>query len=165
MKKLYGAVLEQGEEYYTNLSKIFAAIGNVQVQYNWLITDCECYPKSQYINNMLSQEYCWMTGEELTNLIKEEEFQWIWAVLSGFEKNIPLDTILKYPLPYAKDYDGFWKNPVSIQHPLASVEIVPWDSSLTLIISKEHKVIGDFRRAFPLSEDLNSYNESEVDKD
>ena len=33
-------------------------------------------------------------------------------------------------------YDGFWKNPVSIQHPLAELEIVAWDSTLTLLISR-----------------------------
>jgi hypothetical protein len=79
-------------------------------------------------------------------------------VLSGFEKNVTFDEVLKYNLPYANDYDGFWNNPVSIQHPLASVEIVPWDSSLTLVISKDEKLVNDFMKAFPLSEDLENYN-------
>ncbi len=63
-------------------------------------------------------------------------------------------------MPYADGYEGFWKNPLSLQHPLASLEIVAWDSSSTLIISKDRKVINDFRLNFPLSENLGTYNES-----
>jgi len=77
--------------------------------------------------------------------------------LSGFEKNIDLEEVLKFPLPDAQEYEGFWKNPVSIQHPLASIEIVPWDSTLTLVISKENKIVSDFKKHYPLSEDLASY--------
>lgn len=56
--------------------------------------------------------------------MKQEDFQWIWGVLSGFEKHIELDDVLRSELPYADGYAGFWKNPVTIQHPLADVEIV-----------------------------------------
>ncbi len=58
------------------------------------------------------------------------------GVLSGFKREIPLQEVLSYGLPYADSYDGFWKNPVSIQHPLAELEIVAWDSTLTLLISR-----------------------------
>lgn len=153
-----GAILEKGEKYYTNLLNVFSAIENVQIKYNWLITDCVCYPRSQQIDELLSKEYCWMSGDELTKIVETENFQWIWAVLSGFEKTIPLEKVLEYELPYAVEYDGFWNNPVSLQHPLASVEIVPWDSSLTLLISKDDKMVADFMNAFPLSEDLSIYN-------
>lgn len=83
-------------------------------------------------------------------------------MLSGFEKNVTLHEVLRYDLPYANDYDGFWNNPVSIQHPMASVEIVPWDSSLTLVISKDDELVEDFMKAFPLSEDLETYNANNV---
>lgn len=39
-------------------------------------------------------------------------------------------------------------------------DIVAWDSSSTLIISKDRKIINDFRLKFPLSENLETYNES-----
>lgn len=38
----YGAILAKGEVGYTNLDRVFAALGNIQENYNWLITDCEC---------------------------------------------------------------------------------------------------------------------------
>lgn len=157
-KKVEGLILDKGEEYYTYMSKIFTAIGGVQKDYNWFITDCECYPKTEKFQHLLSREYCWLSGNELTKIVETENFQWIWAVLSGFEKNISLEEVLTYPLPYADGYEGFWHNPLTIQHPLASVEIVPFDSSLTLILSNERTIISDFKRVFPLNEDLVTYN-------
>lgn len=61
---------------------MFDAIGNEQNEYNWLITDYECYPQTQSIDDKLSHEYCWLSGNELTNIVESEDFQWIWAVLS-----------------------------------------------------------------------------------
>lgn len=80
---------------------------------------------------MLSKQYCWISGEDLHT----EDFQWIWAVLCGFDKTVALSEILGYSLPYAEDYEGFWKIPLTMQHPLAKIEIVPWDSSSTLILA------------------------------
>lgn len=159
MAVVYGAIIEKGEPYYTDLRKVFDAIGNTQTQYNWLITDCVCYPQSADINELLSQTYCRLSGPALTSIVDQEDFQWVWAVLSGFRQDIPLEEILKHPLPYADGYRGFWKNPLSIQHPLAEVEIVPWDSSLTLIYSQHRGMIDSFRNYFPLSEDMTAYNQ------
>ena len=57
--------------------------------------------------------------------------------------------------------DHFQK--ISIQHPLATVELVAWDSSLTLFISKEDTLVEKFRSEFPLSVDLEAYNKRELD--
>ena len=66
--------------------------------------------------------------------------------------------MLKYDLPYADGYPGFWKNPLTLQHPLAKIEIVPWDSALTLILSEEKEIVDTFRKYFRQSEDLAEYN-------
>jgi len=154
-----GIILEKGERYYTFLRTVFSAIENIQMKYNWLITDCDCIPRTDSFAEMLHRNnYCFLSGKELTAMIEAEDFQWIWAVLSRFDKSIPLEEVLKYELPFADAHVGFWKNPVSIQHPLADIEIVPWDSSLTLIISKDDGIINNFRKAFPLSEDLAEHN-------
>ena len=107
---IYGAISEKDERYYTYLKKVFEAIGNAQQDYNWLITDCECVTRNFETEKLLNAEYCWITGEQLTEIILEEDFQWIWAVLSGFDKNIDISEVLKYELPYADGYRGFWRN-------------------------------------------------------
>ena len=154
---VYGAVNRKGEKYYTYLKKLFDAINNKQLDYNWLITDCTCYPENPKTDTMLRKDYCWLTGEELTDLVAQEDFQWIWAVLSGFDKSVVLSDVLKHDLPYAEDYEGFWCKPVSMQHPLAKIEIVPWDSSMTMIFSDDRSIIDSFRKAYPQSEDFEEY--------
>lgn len=148
------AILEKGESYFTYMGPIFQGIRNEQIKYNWLITNCECYPRNKKISDMFLKKYCWLSGEQLTEIIYEEEFQFIWGVFSGFSKDINLDEVLKYDLPYADGHGGFWQNSINIQHPLADIEIVAWDSSLTLFISRVDELVDNFRQRFPLSEDL-----------
>jgi hypothetical protein len=151
------AILEKGERYYTNMARIFNAIDNEQLKYNWLITDCECYPEEINISKLFSEEYIWISGKKLTEIMNKD-FQFVWGVFSGFLPEVTLEEVLSYGLPFADGYKGFWVDDVSLQHPLAEVEIVAWDSSLTLFISKDDNLVQRFRNYFPLSEDLSALN-------
>mgnify|MGYP001854923474 FL=1 len=85
-----GAILEKSENGFTFLKNIFLFIRNAQIEYNWLITACECYPENRSYAEMLSKEYCWISGKQLTEMVNEENFQWIWGVLSAFPPNISI---------------------------------------------------------------------------
>ena len=135
------AILEKGEAYYTFLDKVFKAINNEQFNYNWLITGYECYPNDSMYQELFSQEYVWLTGQELTDIIAAENFQFIWGVFSVFKPVITLTEALQHSFPYAEGYTGFWLDDVGIQHPLADIEIVAYDSSLTLFISKHDELV------------------------
>ena len=154
---VYGAVDAKEEKYYTYLRKLFDSIDNRQKEYNWLITDCTCYPKNPQTDAMLRNDYCWFSGEDLTELVEQEDFQWIWAVLTAFDKSVELSDVLDYDLPFAEDYEGFWSKPISMQHPLAKIEIVPWDSSMTMIFSDDKSIIDSFRESYPKSQDFEEY--------
>ena len=157
---LKGAILEKGETFYTDMSRVFNAINNIQNDYNWLITDFEAYLNIKLAE--LDADYIWLTGNELTEIVeKTAGFQWVWAVLSGFPKNVTKEQALQYSLPYADGYVGFWKNPVTLQHPLAIIEIVPWDSSLVLVMSKDDQIVNDFLEFMACAEDLELYNNTE----
>ena len=158
---IYGAVSEEDQNQYTCLVRLFQAIGSAQTDYNWLITALEGWPATaEDRQRLLNQKYCWLTGAELTAIIEQDDFQWIWGVLSGFEKEVSLDKVLKYPLPKADGYEGFWHNPLSMQHPLATVEIAAFDSSAVLIFSRKEEITALFRKAFPLSQDMVLYNQT-----
>ena len=151
----YGVILAKGETGFTDMNRVFAALGDIQAEYNWLITDCECnvdIPELQY-------NYCWMSGSELTALQRKyHNPQWIWAVLSAFDKTVTEEQALEYPLPNARDNNNaLWRLPVEVQNPLARFEIVPFDSSYTLLISREKEIIDRFRAYFPLSENLEAW--------
>lgn len=155
---IYGLIDRNNHKYYTYMSTVFEAIGNIQTQYNWLVTGCVCYPKDKEIEELFNQDYCWLSGNELTAIIQKEDFQWIWACLCGFPKDILLEDILRYPLLEAENYSGYYQNPVTLQHPLSSVEIIPCDSSYTLIISKDKNITDSYQRSYPACEDLSSFN-------
>jgi len=157
---LKGVVIEKGEKYFTYLGIIFNSIDNIQKDYNWLITGHECYPQNAEYVEKLSNEWCWLTGEELTEMIECENFQWIWGVFSAFPKDVTKDMVLEYKLPKADGNDKIWQNPISIQHPLSVMEIIAWDSSMTVFIGRCNEIVEKLAVSNPLAEDLEEYNKS-----
>ena len=147
-------VIQKGEKYFTFLKSLFKSINDIQREYNWLITGFECYPQNKEYAKKLSGEYCWITGDELTDMVEDEDFQWIWGVLSAFPKNLEKNSILKYKLPQAEGNTGIWQEPISIQHPFAEIEIVAWDSSKTIFISKNDEIIENLKNNNTLAEDF-----------
>lgn len=153
-----------------NLAEFFDSIENKQEEYNWLITDIQCGisyhhkygPIFTTIKNGIEREkeYVWLSGEELTKIHRDQNNFWIWCVFSGFNKNISKEDILKYELPYVDGYGGFWENPISIQHPLAEIEIVIWESCLALLISKDDDIIDIFMKNQHCAKDLEQYNKN-----
>lgn len=150
-------VIQKGEKYYTFLKSLLHSIDNVQREYNWLITGFECYPQNKEYAEKLSGKYCWITGDDLTDMVEDEDFQWIWGVFSAFPKNLKKDSILKYKLPQAEDNTGIWQIPISIQHPFAEIEIVAWDSSMTIIISKNDDIVEKLKNNNTLTEDFEGF--------
>jgi len=142
-------------KYHTDLAVVFEALGGRQKEYNWLITDLEC---NHYPPEFPPGEPKWLTGEELTDLVTRHDIQFVWAVLSGFRPGVllDLDHLAKYP--YADGNPGFWEKAVQIQHPLATVEIVCWDATSTLLLSKDEDLTARFCHFFPDAEDLEAHN-------
>ena len=155
----YGLIDEKNFKIYTYLSAVFEAIDDVKRQYNWLIADCVCYPENKDLEELFDREYCWLSGDELSEIVAREDFQWIWGVLCGFEKHISPEEVLKYPLPSVQDYNGYYHNPLALQHPLAVLEIAPCDSSWLLILSKDKAILDSYRRKHPKAQHLTAYNE------
>ncbi len=155
---VYGAISRNDEKYYTYLKKVFEAIDNKQNEYNWLITNCECYPHNHETDELFrNREYCWITGEELTEIISNDDFQWIWGILSGFDKSIELSEVLKYDIS-EDNFNVYFKNPLTMQHPLCCVEIVPFDSTFMMILSKDKEIINNFMKVYSCSQRLEEYN-------
>ncbi len=171
---IYGVIDEKSKSRYTFFKDVFTAINNLQINYNWLITDSEIIANSDELIALNTNvywkhengkpvvvpapEYHFLSGNELTKIVARDNSQWIWGVLSGFNKSIRKEEILRYPLPTANGNKGFWKNPPSMQHPLAAIEIVPFDSSLILFFCKDKELVDLFRTEFPACEDLSAYN-------
>lgn len=155
------AIIDKSERYFTYLLKLFNGISNAQKNYNWLITDCECYPQNKELEQIFGEDEIWLSGEELTEIIQKTDFQFVWAVFSGFSKDISLEEIRKYKMPYANGNEALWSVTTDIQHPLADIEIIAWDSSLTIFLSKNEDLVESFMKSYPLSEGLSEKNRRE----
>lgn len=127
-------------------------------KYNSLITNIECYPLDEEIAEILDNEYSWSEGKELMRLLEKEDLQWIWGVFSAFSKEVALEKVLGYNYPYADGYKGFWENPITVQHPLAITEIVAWDGSIILVISKSNEIVNTLMKENAFANDLEEYN-------
>lgn len=144
-----GVILRTGQAWYTNLWDVFRGMDGVLLAYNWLITDWECNQDIPF----LGQDPLWLTGIELEKLLhKHQDLQWIWAVVSGFDPAICREQVMEYPLPWADGNEAIWQPLPAIQHPLATLEILAWDSSMTAVISRHKQDISSLRKAFPQSE-------------
>lgn len=152
-----GAILNKGESGYTSMSRVFYAIHNAQRNYNWLISDVNAYPGNPVFQELVDEDYMWLTGNELTQMVETEDFQWIWGVFSGFSHDISKETVLQYKLPNVQDNYDLWKNQPLIQHPMASTEIVAWDSSYVTIVSKHDSIVNDFLDSLAFAIDLKTY--------
>ena len=150
-----GAILEKGKESYTKLKLFLPIIEEIASSYNWLLTDIDSDYSSK---NLDEKDYDFLSGEEFIKLIKEENYTYAWGVFSAIPRGINIGKVMETDLPYANGYTGFWENSITIQNPLATIEMVLWDGELALIISRDEKVTSDFMDYYKLSEDLETYN-------
>ena len=97
--KMYGRILTGGGRFYTYLGPLFAAIGQRQEQYNWLITDFEGgFPLEERVRlnrRNLRERYAWIDGGTLTRLAGQGNAQWSWGVFSGFDRSVTLKQALE----------------------------------------------------------------------
>ncbi|MEC0090644.1 hypothetical protein [Paenibacillus macquariensis] len=61
--------------------------------------------------------------------------------------------------PFANGNPNFWIPEPQIQHPLSEIEIVCWDSTSTLCLSKDKEMGNRFKNCFTDARDLKEYNQ------
>lgn len=155
---VFGAILEKGESFYTDLSRVVRGIGGFPAGYHWLITNAELNIDVP----IFDRAYLWWSGEELSRFQKQFEPQWIWGMICGFPAGVSLEEVLRSPLPRCSnegDAEMYFNNPIGMQHPLSEIEIFAYDSSAVYLLSRRKEIVQRFRSAFPLSEDLETWND------
>jgi len=75
---------------HTDIKLIFDALEGRQREFNWLITEHECYcwPSAKDIFN---DGIVFLSGDELTNIVTETNIQFVWGILSAFDKSSGVD--------------------------------------------------------------------------
>lgn len=99
---------------------------------------------------MHEKDYVFISNSDLLDILEKKDFQWIWGVFSAIPFNYSIEDILKYELPYAEDNrDIYLDNNFVIQHPLADIEVVAFDSSGMHIVSKDKDICDKFKILYP----------------
>ena len=133
--------ISKGEDdYYTDILKVVNAIGGRNLEYNWLITEIET-STGDYFND----EYVIVSNDELLDNLENKEIQWIWGTFSAIPKKYKQEEILKYNLPGVENID---KKEIKIQHPLAEIEIIAYDSTFVQLIAKDKTIAEKFKKLY-----------------
>ncbi len=144
---------------HTDLRQVFEAFGGRAREFNWLLTDVELnvYPPGlDYIDAPDAAR--WRSGRELSDIVTASNVQFIWGVLSGFRPDVVINRAALDVYPFADGNRSLWAPGARIQHPLADVEIVCWDSTATLLLSRDDDLTRRFRSFFSEAVDLDEYN-------
>lgn len=133
--------ISKGEDdYYTDILKVVNAIGGRNLDYNWLITEIET-STGDYFND----EYVIVSNDELLDNLENKKIQWIWGTFSAIPKKYKQEEILKYNLPGVENID---KKEIKIQHPLAEIEIIAYDSTFVQLIAKDKTIAEKFKKLY-----------------
>ena len=133
--------ISKGEDdYYTDILKVVNAIGGRSLNYNWLITEIET-STGDYFND----EYVIVSNDELLDNLENKEIQWIWGTFSAIPKKYKQEEILKYNLPGVENID---KKEIKIQHPLAEIEIIAYDSTFVQLIAKDKTIAEKLKKLY-----------------
>ena len=57
---------------------------------------------------------------------------------------------MNYKLPKADGNERIWQNPISLQHPFSVIEIIAWDSSMTIVITEFDDIIEKLEKSNPI---------------
>lgn len=138
-------------EFHTDLSVIVNPFKEEFKNLNWLLTDLQFMildsDKLGLVERLNHHDKSiTINGEELFEIIRTRKIQFIWGVLSGFVDRIP--NLVDNELPYADQNTELWTNPEAFQTESTQIEIVCWDSSLTIIKFRDNTIAQNFMREF-----------------
>lgn len=137
-------ISKRDDKCYTNMLKIINAIGGRNLDYNWLITEIETNTVDYFYD-----QYIILSNNELLDKLESNEIQWIWGNFSGIPTKYSKKEILNSKLPGLDNID---KKIITIQHPLAEIEIIAYDSTFVQIITKDENIAKNFKKLYPKSQ-------------
>ena len=151
MKRIYS---KKDFKYYTAMGQVLSDLKLDTKDYWWLISDIQACPRKKEYQDLIGDNYfLLLSTSELVNMLKDEDFQWIWAVFSAIPSTYEKEDILNFDLPYLEDFDEGRYNPYvdepKIQHPYAELEIYAVDSSYMFLITDDEELIDRFKMCYP----------------
>lgn len=155
-----GLILNEETKYVTYMAPIFETVGEKVIRsLNWRLTYVETGGSAteEYIFGDCLEE--WISGDNLWNeIMKYPNIQWWWGLLQGFSQEYSFEHSKKYGLVDIQMDEELWKNPVSMRHPDAEIEIEAFDSSLSVVIAKDEVVLKRLKERYKSYQLLSEVN-------
>lgn len=154
-------------ERFVSIQEVMTALDSQVSDYNWLMTDLDAVLSNdtlQYFEEVQELEEgtaYWIKGERLLELVRHTNLYVIWGVFTAFErqKSMTLNKLTVYP--FADGNCDLWIESPQIQYPNAVCELIFWDSTFVLLLSRVEDVRIRFRETFPNWRSLEEYNRTE----
>ena len=151
-------------ERFVSIQEVATALRSQVSDYDWLVTDLDAVLSNEtlkYFEEVQELEEgtaYWIKGERLLELAYQANLYIIWGVFTAFErrKYITLNELTVYP--FADGNSDLWIESPHIQYPDAVCELIFWDSTFVLLLSRIEDVSICFRQAFPDWRSLEEYN-------
>ena len=157
-EKMIGLILNE-DKYVTHPYNIFKHIETYIRRLNWRIANIECYSATtDYQFPFEDYDDYFIDGDTFFNLLKvHPEIQWVWATISGFEKNISWEEIKKNPPIDISTELTFWENGLHHLEPLSVFELIAFDSTETYVMIDDNNIAEKLIRNSPKAESLEKY--------
>ncbi len=142
----------------TDPKVVFDALGPSVRALDWILANLECNYFPDGIRR--TDEPQLLRGAELADLLDRESgnFQIIWGALVGLPPGIEtVESCTRLDLQ-GEACTSIWGNPPRPQHPRSIVEVVCWDSTETVVFTRDESMAERFQRFFPEAVDLGEYN-------
>ena len=147
----WSAVLEKDGQAHTLLGRVFDSLENRQRNYNFLLAGVEAYPGNPNFE-FVNQAPVWISGEELTRMIRQEDFQWVWGALLAFPPQISREQACACPCVCdAPEYPdlGSWYIRNHFLETGAEFMIYAEDSTFTEFLTRDRELLERFCRHEP----------------
>ena len=140
----------------TDFERLLAPLKQQIEPLNWLITDLRYHfiddQEPQRIPGWdidwgTEKQFAIVSGEVLWESVANRDIQVVWGMFCGMLDEVP--TIPDDELPYADGNRQLWTEPEAFQLANSKIEIICFDSSLTLVKFRDDSLGYQFLQLFP----------------
>lgn len=138
----------------TDIDSLLPVIRSQVEELNWVVSNLECWHLRKLVPEVSAWEkqvehdhFYVVPGKTLYDTIVGNDLQVVWGVFCGLPGNIP--ALPTDEVPYADGNRELWTEPESFQLAAAEIEIVCFDSALTIVKFRDEKVGRQFLEVFP----------------
>ncbi|RSK35477.1 hypothetical protein [Hymenobacter metallilatus] len=137
----------------TDMDNLLPAIRQQVEELNWVISNLQCWHLKDFVPTVADWEkqqensYIVIPGKILYDVMVNQGIQIVWGVFCGIAGEVP--ELSFDEIPYADGNRELWTEPESLQLAAAALEIVCFDSSVTIVKFRNEELGCQFLDAFP----------------